>query len=263
MHGHLDTHKYTSVKFISKCKLFYSRKCFSNYHLQNVCHFVQASMCQTYKMSHPYFSICCHVSSGTFELGDEEEEEIYEVINVSKIKAHTPNLRIVNLYGISFVDDTHVELLSSNCIHLEALSLNFCLRVKGHSFKALVQRCRKLRALLLQHCSEYMCDRWAWFPVGHYWDYYPGALSFNSLLPSDATWWDRSGSTFTLVMACCLMAPSHYLNQFWLIISKVLWHSSKGHFTENTQGIYRWYELKIMKITYRQVSNIRHTLVGN
>ena len=28
-------------------------------------------------------------------------------------------------------------------------------------------------------------------------------------------------------MACCLTAPSHYLNQCWLIISKVLWHSSE------------------------------------
>ena len=27
-------------------------------------------------------------------------------------------------------------------------------------------------------------------------------------------------------MACCLTAPSHYLNKGWLIISKVLWHSS-------------------------------------
>ena len=53
-----------------------------------------------------------YIILGTFELGDEEEEEIYEVINISKIKAHTPNLRIVNLYGISFVDDTHIELLS-------------------------------------------------------------------------------------------------------------------------------------------------------
>ena len=27
-------------------------------------------------------------------------------------------------------------------------------------------------------------------------------------------------------MTCCLTAPSHYLNQCWLIISKVLWHES-------------------------------------
>ncbi|KAI0207265.1 hypothetical protein LSAT2_008073 [Lamellibrachia satsuma] len=90
---------------------------------------------------------------GTFELGDEEEEEIYEVINISKIKSHTPNLRIVNFYGISFVDDTHIETLSSNCIHLECIAVNFCLRVKGSSLKVVIQRCKKLHTLLLQHCG--------------------------------------------------------------------------------------------------------------
>ena len=43
----------------------------------------------------------------------------------------------------------------------------------------------------------------------------------NSLWPSDAIWQQRSGSTLALVMACCLMAPSHYLSQCWLIISDV------------------------------------------
>ena len=47
-------------------------------------------------------------------------------------------------------------------------------------------------------------------------------------LPSDTIWRQRSGSTLARVMACCLMAPSHYLNQCWLIISKALWHSSEG-----------------------------------
>ena len=38
----------------------------------------------------------------------------------------------------------------------------------------------------------------------------------NSLWPSDVIW--RQGSRWTLaqVMACCLAAPSHYLNQCWL-----------------------------------------------
>ena len=40
---------------------------------------------------------------------------------------------------------------------------------------------------------------------------------FNSLLPNDAIWWHRSRSTLAQVMACWLMAPSHYLNQSWLI----------------------------------------------
>ena len=43
----------------------------------------------------------------------------------------------------------------------------------------------------------------------------------NSLRPSDAIWRHRSGSTLAQVMACCLTAPSHYLNQGWLTISKV------------------------------------------
>ena len=48
--------------------------------------------------------------------------------------------------------------------------------------------------------------------------------SINPLRPSDAIWRKRSGSTLAQVMVCCLMAPSHYLNQCWLIISKVEWH---------------------------------------
>ena len=47
----------------------------------------------------------------------------------------------------------------------------------------------------------------------------------NSLWPDDAIWRHIIGSTFVQVMACCLMAPSHYLNQCWLIISEILWHA--------------------------------------
>ena len=53
---------------------------------------------------------------------------------------------------------------------------------------------------------------------------------FNSLGPSDAIWHWRSWSTLVQVMACCLMAPSHYLNQCWLIISNILWHSFEDIF---------------------------------
>ena len=41
-------------------------------------------------------------------------------------------------------------------------------------------------------------------------------FSVNLFWPSDAIWRQRSGSTLAQVMACCLMAPSHYLNQCWL-----------------------------------------------
>ena len=51
---------------------------------------------------------------------------------------------------------------------------------------------------------------------------------FNSLWPSDAIWQHKSGSTLVQVMACCLTAPSHHLNQCWLTISKVPRHSPEG-----------------------------------
>ena len=43
----------------------------------------------------------------------------------------------------------------------------------------------------------------------------------NSLGLSDAIWQQKTGSTLAQVMASCLTAPSHYLNQCWLMISKV------------------------------------------
>ena len=39
--------------------------------------------------------------------------------------------------------------------------------------------------------------------------------NINSLYASDAIWWHRSGSSLVEVMAWCLTAPSHYLNQFF------------------------------------------------
>ena len=55
-------------------------------------------------------------------------------------------------------------------------------------------------------------------------------LYLNSLLPNDAIWQHGSRSTMVQVMACCLTAPSHYLNQSWLINTKVQWCSSEGNF---------------------------------
>ena len=63
------------------------------------------------------------------------------------------------------------------------------------------------------------------------------AQCVNSLCPGDAIWRHKSGPTLDQVMACCLMAPSHYLNQCWLIIKGVLWHSPESNFTGNAQDI--------------------------
>ena len=53
---------------------------------------------------------------------------------------------------------------------------------------------------------------------------------FNSLWPSATKWRDKSGSKFAPIMACCLTEPSHYRNQWWLIIKCVLWHSPENNF---------------------------------
>ena len=45
-------------------------------------------------------------------------------------------------------------------------------------------------------------------------------------------------------MACCLTIPCDYLNQCWLNISEVVWHSFKGNFTGSAEDIYLWYEFE-------------------
>lgn len=75
---------------------------------------------------------------GIFEMLMEVEEDIYEVINIGKIKVYTLNFRIVNMYGIIFIDDSYIELFIFNCIYIEILVFNFCFRVKGFFFKFLV-----------------------------------------------------------------------------------------------------------------------------
>ena len=48
-------------------------------------------------------------------------------------------------------------------------------------------------------------------------------------------WRHISGTTLAQVMACCLTVSSHYLNQYWLLISKVIWHSPESSFTTSLQ----------------------------
>ena len=53
-----------------------------------------------------------------------------------------------------------------------------------------------------------------------------------------------SVSTLDQVLACCLTVPSHYLNQCWLLITKLLWHSPECNFTASakTTILYHEYE---------------------
>ena len=69
-------------------------------------------------------------------------------------------------------------------------------------------------------------------------------VNFNSLWPGDSTWWHSSGSTLAQVMAGCLTAPSHYLNQCWLLISEALWHLPGSNFTASAPTIILYYEFE-------------------
>ena len=71
-----------------------------------------------------------------------------------------------------------------------------------------------------------------------------GSLILNSLRPSDAIWQHLSESTLVQVMAWCLTAPIHYLNQCWLIIKGVLWYSPYNIFTGSARDISSWYEFE-------------------
>jgi len=90
---------------------------------------------------------------GTYEQGEEEEGEVYEVLNIRTLKQATPNLRVINMYGVSFVDDSHIEAFSSNCIQLSVLCVNYCTKVQGSSLKILIQRCKFLRCLMMQQTN--------------------------------------------------------------------------------------------------------------
>ena len=58
----------------------------------------------------------------------------------------------------------------------------------------------------------------------------------------------RCRSTLTRVMACYLTAPTHYLNQCWLISNEVLWHSPLDYFTGNAQYISLYINLTISNL---------------
>ena len=69
--------------------------------------------------------------------------------------------------------------------------------------------------------------------------------TIKSLWPGDAIWQQRTGSTLVQEMAYCLTAPSHYLNQHWLIITVILRHSHTSNFPKEYSSV-RW----VWKLTF-------------
>ena len=93
--------------------------------------------------------------------------------------------------------------------------------------------------LLLLLSSSHWCGTAGWF--------YDVWIIINSLWPSDAIY--RSGSSLSQAMACCPMAPSHYLNQCWLFISDVMCHWFESNFGLSAQATILYNEL--INYTYK------------
>ena len=141
----------------------------------------------------------------------------------------------------TFADNIFKSIfLNKNGRILIQISLKFVPRSSNDNKSALVQVMAWRQTgdkplseqMLTQFTDAYTC---IWSSRGRW---------VNSLGPSDAIWRQRSGSPLAQVMACCLTAPSHYLNQCWLFISKVKWRSSKDNFTRDTSAINLWNYLK-------------------
>ena len=123
--------------------------------------------------------------------------------------------------GCHFADNTFKWIfLNENVTILLKIRLKFVPRGPNNNIPALVQKMawhqtgnKPLSGPMLVSLLPHICvtqPQWV-----------------KSLRPSDTICRHKSGSTLAQVMACCLKSPSHYLNQCWLIISKVLWHSSE------------------------------------
>ena len=132
--------------------------------------------------------------------------------------------------------------------------LNFLLSVELHRFwMASTTICTQL---LTDLCSVWKINIYS-CPISFLVDimYDIERFVINSLWLSDGMLQHRYWSTLAQVMACCLMAPSHYLNQCWLIMKGIWWCSH-----ESPLDIHK-INLKILLLTHW--GRVTHICVGN
>ena len=95
---------------------------------------------------------------------------------------------------------------------------------------------------LLRHCNV--------DPDG---DPSPSEHLFLVLWPGGAMLCHKTWSALVQVMASCLMAPSHYLKQYWLTINMILWFSFHDNVYLNILSIpiHKFYEIYRFEICER------------
>ena len=87
-------------------------------------------------------------------------------------------------------------------------------------------------------------------------------LSIKSLSPGDVIW-HTSWSTLVQVMAWCLMALSHYLNQCRVTTNEILWHSFQHNVFLNTEEINIWVVLWNLHIQNHIQVTMSYVCTGN
>ena len=134
----------------------------------------------------------------------------------------TSNLVDAFVMGFLWLGNLNIILLHVSGYHDSWLLFNG----QRTSFKIPHEVSRTLAALCVLSCHTEAFDEWLKI-LPHFvqFMYLYNHIWFNSLWPSDAIRRQWTESTLAQVMACCLKAPSHYLNQYWLIISEAQWHS--------------------------------------
>ena len=153
-------------------------------------------------------------------------------------------------------DEIHVLVAKQCYFIINALELcNICSKLMGLNTVHLQKTCTiflYLILLYLYHCFQHINATYLTI-------YHSGLLCanltiarvpINSLWPNDTRWHRRSWSSLVQIMACCLTAPSHYMNQCWFLISEVLWHSPESNLTVSSQdtALYHEFENNIFKI---------------
>ena len=136
-------------------------------------------------------------------------EEMYS------INSKIPKVRRPHMYPsvshVSLADELGVSP-SMNMIY-GLPSINYVIEKSGSSMSH--RECKYPLSILYTASAQIQYNLSLWRPLMGLLPRYPVCL------PCDATRRQRSMSTLAQVMACCLTAPSHQLNQSWLIISKV------------------------------------------
>ena len=165
------------------------------------------------------------------------------VWNVSHASVSLTYIWITTWFSLCLQMALHLMMLGHQHAHwcLQTQSCCIAILLLINDIKWPIRSDGNLRWLWVQ--PKGMCLHWEWL-----WNSHPMNIAWDnrkSELYDDCVIDHKIRSTLAQVMACSLMAPSHYLNQCWHMISEVLWHSPDSNFTENTSDIHHWDEFEI------------------